>query len=304
MRVFLNGDFEDYKNFKVQETKQQKILDGYDLRMADATDKDLNVDRLIETSMFDSCPILIIVYNAHKLKKDDCLKIVECEPNIEVILIGNGKLKADKGLTIQTIDIPKDLNDWCAGFIVDVLKKEDLTIKEDLAKAIVLRVGTDVGYLYRECMKYKYACQTKEVQPKEVAGVMSILGEEDGTKIIDALKSLDVRAVIKSMDDLQRTRKDDPTMSFVSGLLTYNLCMWFDIACLVEQGKEAKSIAESLKLNFFVVEKYHLPFVKKISLKKISELIKLANDCEYSVLSGERDTWTRLKCGFIKILII
>jgi DNA polymerase III delta subunit len=304
MRVFLNGDFEGYKNFKVQETKQQKILNGYEIRMADGTDKDLNVDRLTEMSMFDPSPILIILQNAHKLKKEECLKLVECDPNIELILIGTGKLKADKGLTVQTIDTPKDLNEWCAGFVVDILKKEELTIKEDLAKAIVTRIGTDVGYLYSECMKYKYACQSKEVQPKEIAGVMAILGEEDGTKIIDALKSFDVRAVIKSMDDLQRTKKEDPTMSFVAGLLTYNLCLWFEIACLSEQGKDAKGISETLKVHPFVVEKFHLPFVKKISLKKIIELIKLANDCEYSVLAGERDAWTRLKCGIIKILFI
>jgi len=304
MRVFLNGDFEGFKNFKVQETKQQKILEGYEIRIADGTDKDLNVDRLTEVSMFDPCPIMIILYNAHKLKKEECLKIVDCESSIELILIGTGKLKSDKGLTIQTIDTPKDLNDWCTGFVIDIFKKEGLTIKEDLAKAIVTRIGTDVGYLYSECVKYKYACQSNEIQPKEVAGVMAILGEEDGTKIIDALKVLDARSVIKNMDDLQRTKKEDPTMSFVAGLLTYNLCTWFEVACLLEQGKDAKGIAESLKIHPFVVEKYHLPFVKKISLKKISELIKLANECEYSILRGERDSWTRLKCGIIKILFI
>ena len=69
MRVFLNGDFEDFKKFKVQETKQQKIINGYEIRIADATDKDLNLDRLIEISMFDPSPILVIIDNAHKLKK-------------------------------------------------------------------------------------------------------------------------------------------------------------------------------------------------------------------------------------------
>jgi len=304
MRVFLNGDFEDFKKFKVQETKQQKIIEGYEIRLADATEKDLNLDRLLEISMFDPSPILVIIDNAHKLKKDDCLKVIESDSSIELILIGTGKLKADKGLTIQTIDTPKDLNTWCAGFIVDVLKKEGITIKEDLAKAIVLRIGCDVGYLYSECMKYKYASSSQEILPKEVAGVMSILGEEDGTKIIDAIKSFDVKAVIKTMDDLQKTKSTDPTMSFVAGLLSYNLCLWFEIACLLEQGKDAKSITDLLKLNLYVVEKIHIPFVKKISLKKISELIKLASQCEYSVLSGERDSWTRLKTGLIKILII
>jgi DNA polymerase III delta subunit len=301
MRVFLSGDFEDYKKFIVSQVKQQKVKDGYEIREASGTDKDFS--SLMETSLFLNDPVMVIVTDAHKLPTSICNEI--CASSFEILMVGTGKLKGTilNGLDMEIQDKPKPnkMDDWCILF----LKKHlggDIKVSDDLLKAVVKRVGYDLGQLYFEALKYRYVVgEDKVLNAKDVASVMAVLGEADGKKVIDAIKSSDVRSFLKSADELARLKGGDPLFSFL-GLFTYNVCLWFDVAMLLEQKIDNKKIAEILKLNPWFLENFVLPVVKNFGLKKISELIKLGADSEYAVFNNERDAWTKFKVGVIKIL--
>ena len=304
MKIHLNGDFEDFKYFKIKKLKEQKTAEGYEIREAENKEE---IDSAIQVGLFDTNPLLVIIHNANKLPKADLERILVASESFELVLIdkGTAKLKATHPqLKTETIDEPKKLEEWCTQFIQDHLKTDyGITIEPNLAKAIISRIGTDLGHIVFECYKYSFLAKDGKVEPKAIASVLAQINDVEGTKLIDAIKRLSPKDFLKVANQMEKN-KDDPTMGFLAGIYTYSVSLWLEVGLLLAKGVSPKDMSNYIKMNPWYVENILVPEVKNIGLDKIKKFVKIGSESEYGVLTGQRDVWNCLKTRIIGVMII
>ena len=304
MKIHLNGDFEDFKYFKLRKLKEEKNLQGYDIREIESKD---DIDEAVQVGLFDTRPVLVIVHNANKLPKAELERIFSVSDTFELVLVdkGTAKLKATHPqLKSETIDEPKKLEEWCTQFLQDHLKTDyGISIEPNLAKAIISRVGTDLGHIVFECYKYSFLAKNGKLEPKDIASVLAQLGDVEGTKLIDAIKRLSAKDFLKIANDMGKS-KTDPTMGFIAGLYTYNVSLWLEVGLLLAKGVTPKDMGNYIKMNPWFVENILVPEVKNIGLERIKKFVKIGSESEYGVLAGQIDTWNCFKSRIIGLLII
>jgi len=302
MKIHLNGDFEDLKYFKLKKLKEEKNSKGYDIREVENKE---DIDQAIQVGLFDTRPVIVIIHNANKIAKSDLDRVLTASDSFELVLVdkGTAKLKATHPqLKTETLDEPKKLEEWCIKFIQDHLKTDyNITIEENLARAIITRVGTDLGHIVFECYKYSYLAKDGKLEPKDVASVLSQLGDVEGTKLIDAIKRLSIREFLTISGEMGKS-KIDPTMGFIAGLYTYNVSMWLEIALLLNKGVSPKDMVNYIKMNPWFLENILVPEVKNLGLERIKKLVKIGSQCEIGVLSGQRDVWNCFKTRVIGVM--
>ncbi len=304
MKIHLNGDFEDFKYFKIKKLKEQKTAEGYEIREAENKEE---IDSAIQVGLFDTNPLLVIIHNANKLPKADLERILVASESFELVLIdkGTAKLKATHPqLKTETIDEPKKLEEWCNQFIQDHLKTDyGITIEPNLAKAIISRIGTDLGHIVFECYKYSFLAKDGKLEPKAIASVLAQINDVEGTKLIDAIKRLSPKDFLKVANQMEKN-KDDPTMGFLAGIYTYSVSLWLEVGLLLAKGVSPKDMSNYIKMNPWYVENILVPEVKNIGLDKIKKFVKIGSESEYGVLTGQRDVWNCLKTRIIGVMII
>lgn len=304
MKIHLNGDFEDFKYFKIKKLKEQKTAEGYEIREAENKEE---IDSAIQVGLFDTNPLLVIIHNANKLPKADLERILVASESFELVLIdkGTAKLKATHPqLKTETIDEPKKLEEWCTQFIQDHLKTDyGITIEPNLAKAIISRIGTDLGHIVFECYKYSFLAKDGKLEPKAIASVLAQINDVEGTKLIDAIKRLSPKDFLKVANQMEKN-KDDPTMGFLAGIYTYTVSLWLEVGLLLAKGVSPKDMTNYIKMNPWYVENILVPEVKNIGLDKIKKFVKIGSESEYGVLTGQRDVWNCLKTRIIGVMII
>ncbi len=304
MKIHLNGDFEDLKYFKLRKLKEEKNLLGYEIREIESKDE---IGEAIQVGLFDTRPILVIIHNASKLSKDDLERIFIASESFDLILVdkNTNKLKATHPLLkTETIEEPKKLEEWCIQFLQDHLKNDyGVIIEPNLAKAIISRVGTDLGHIVFECYKYSFLAENGKLEPKAVGSVLSQLGDVEGSKLIDAIKRLSAKDFLKIANEMENGKRD-PAMGFIAGLYTYNVSLWLEVGLLLAKGVTAKDMANYIKMNPWFIENILVPEVKNIGLERIKNFVKIGSESEYGVLTGQRDVWNCLKTRIIGVMII
>jgi DNA polymerase III delta subunit len=304
MKIHLNGDFEDLKYFKLRKLKEEKNLLGYEIREIESKDE---IGEAIQVGLFDTRPILVIIHNASKLSKDDLERIFIASESFDLILVdkNTNKLKATHPLLkTETIEEPKKLEEWCIQFLQDHLKNDyGVIIEPNLAKAIISRVGTDLGHIVFECYKYSFLAENGKLEPKAVGSVLSQLGDVEGSKLIDAIKRLSAKDFLKIANEMENGKRD-PAMGFIAGLYTYNVSLWLEVGLLLAKGVTAKDMANYIKMNPWFIENILVPEVKNIGLERIKNFVKIGSESEYGVLTGQKDVWNCFKSRIISLMII
>jgi DNA polymerase III delta subunit len=304
MKIHLNGDFEDLKYFKLRKLKEEKNLLGYEIREIESKDE---IGEAIQVGLFDTRPVLVIIHNASKLSKDDLERIFIASESFDLILVdkNTNKLKATHPLLkTETIEEPKKLEEWCIQFLQDHLKNDyGVIIEPNLAKAIISRVGTDLGHIVFECYKYSFLAENGKLEPKAVGSVLSQLGDVEGSKLIDAIKRLSAKDFLKIANEMENGKRD-PAMGFIAGLYTYNVSLWLEVGLLLAKGVTAKDMANYIKMNPWFIENILVPEVKNIGLERIKNFVKIGSESEYGVLTGQKDVWNCFKSRIISLMII
>ena len=111
-----------------------------------------------------------------------------------------------------------------------------------------------------------------------------------------------MKLFLSESDKLRTTSKKDPTMEFMSLLLT-NLINWLEIYERQKKGDDFNSIAQSVGLNPYLVKNVLLNRVKNLGLTKIKKMFSLVSKSEQVILSSGVDAWSSFRIGMILIFI-
>ena len=288
---------------KEQEITSQRRFEGWDVRCIDGKKNPKHeVESAFDVGMFDTDPVLVVLRNPSKVKN---LKGLLDTQGLDALVIQEGdNLKVLSGYPSHEFKLLKGDKRRKAAvlFLQQEVEKHNRSIQEDLAEAVVKRVGMDFGVLRWEALKYGY-CGEGALTPQEVKGLIAPLSEAEGLGIIDAIGERNVRAYLSESARVKTTKSGDPTKPLCSGLLTRNLLIWTETLARMEKGQSAQEIAQALKMNPYVVQKAIMPQAKSLGKRRIYGLLSATAKAEESVLKGAISPWDLLKSRVLGVLL-
>jgi DNA polymerase III delta subunit len=277
---------------------------GYEIREVNCKTDDIS--SAFDTGLFDTDPIFVVLTNPSKTKNFDSYlsDTGACEV---LILHKNDRLpKVLEGYLNRKLDEPQYENqkkDWATNWVQTKVEKYGKKINLILCRAIVNRVGIDLGALRWEIVKYVYAIgDEEEITPKIVGGLISDLTEANLIDLWNAIMERNPKAFLKSCEKIEKSSRTDQTMA-ACGLLLSKCIKLLEVGFRVEAKMKLDEIAQDLSLNPYAVKTYTAPEIYSFGgCLNLQRLLYVLYQCEHNVISGGRDSWLKLKVGVLGII--
>jgi len=303
--MVVYGSSTDYVSLRSIEVIQEYRANGYEIRNLNPK-SEMSVAEAFSVGLFDSNPVLVVVEEPTKLK--GLKSYLENTQGCEVLVLypKSSLPKLLEGFISHCLNEPKYEDkklEWCANFVQEYALRHNKEISHEICMALVSRVGTNLGLLRYEVLKFvMLAGEEKTITAKMVAGVLADLIGPNSKELVDAILFRNPRSFLKLCSRIEKSSSTDQTMAVCNGLLFYNLRQLFDIAVRLQSGMSVAEISSDLNKNPWLVENKLKPQIERLGLKRIVKLIHALYESEDSVLKGSRNPWQNFKTRVIGIL--
>lgn len=301
--MVLFGEDLESMMLKEQEISTTRRFEGWDVRSVDARkDEPAIIHEAFDVGLFDENPVLVVLRSASKVKG---LAGYLSRDGLDILIIQEGDiLKSLEGYPKHEFKGVKNYQkrESAVKFLMMEVKKHGRALSEDIAGAVVKRVGNEYGVLRWEALKFAYS-GAGDITAKEALGVIAPLSESEGTGIMDALATRNTREFLRECLRMEQTKPGDQTMALCSGLLTRNVMLWLEICLRDKKGENARDMASELKMNPYVLEKTVLPQARLLGIERLRRLLCLTAECERAVLWGSVSPWAKFKSGVLSIIL-
>lgn len=234
------------------------------------------------------------------------------EPNPSVVLLihhegtlrKNSKLRKLIPAKSQMIhDAPPfyKAEEFAIGFCVAEAKRHKKKLKKSLAKALVVRAGTDLGLLSFEVQKLCKCADSegvKDITSAHLAGTIASLVELSVMQLVDAIADQNAKKTMVALSRVRRTHASDPTIKCCR-ILGSSLMKWAAAWALDTSKIGANVAAKHMKANSWYYSNKLLPPAKRWGKQGLSQLLHVVADAERNVKEGVLDPWS----GFVALLI-
>jgi len=303
--LVLYGSSKQWVELTARDITQEYRANGYEIREVDCRKDD--VVSSFHMGLFDTDPIFVVLTNPTKDRK--LAKHLEEIGSCEVLIVHtNDRLpKALDGYLVQKYDEPQyddEKKDWAADWLHKYAHKYAKNIDPVLCRAVVNRVGVDLGALRWEMVKYVYASgENEEITPKIVGGLISDLTEANFIDLSTAIFERNAKAFLKMCSKIEKSSKSDQTMAVCNGLLLTNCINLLEVGLRVDAKMKLDGIAEDLNKNPYAIKNYIAPKIYSFGgTPNLRKLLLILAKCENNVVSGGRDSWLKFKVGVLGLL--
>jgi DNA polymerase III delta subunit len=170
-------------------------------------------------------------------------------------------------------------------------------ISDRLATALVDRVGTDLGRLSYEVLKfctYLDSTDETEVQPQHLRGTLIEVGEVNFIRLFEALQTGSEASLIRIFERLKLDMGDtnDVRTLKISTTLSNQVALWLHALSLEKDGADINEACQRMKVTPYRYEKILLPIARRWGKENLINLIGKLSDA-YKMAKGNRiDAWT------------
>lgn len=263
---------------------------------------------------YDEHKTLILVSNPTKADLDT-LKEHAKIPGQDIILLldspGEPDGRTKYGQFIKTLgktahsNHPKpalwDEVEVAVQFCIAEAKSHGKTLDPSLSAGLVRKIGTDLGFLAFEIQKMVMLANEDKsdvLTADHVKGGMAPMAGAIMTPLMDALTVRSKPAIFRSLAQIRKASKDDPTIRITSFMWS-TVSKWLAISDLVEQGVGADDGAARLKLNPWYYRNKLLPQVQNWPRLDVIKLVKVLAGAERALLNGGVNPWVVLTVGLL-----
>ena len=303
--MVLYGSSKQWIELTARDITLEYRANGYDVREVDAKTDDLTT--AFESGLFDTDPIFVVLTNPTKNKKLD--QHLKSRGASEVLIVHtNDRLpKALEGYLNRKLDEPQyedQKKEWASEWVHKYAEKYAKKIDPVLCRAVVNRVGIDLGALRWEVVKYVHAVgEEDQITPNIVVNLISDLTEASFIDLSNAIMERNHKAFIKICEKIERSSKADQTMAVCNGILLSNCINLLEVGLRVEAKRSLDHIAQDLGKNPYAIKNFIAPKIYSFGgVQNLRRLLNVLYECENNVVSGGRDSWLKFKVGVLGIL--
>tara|TARA_B100000073_G_C23669803_1_gene548119 strand:+ start:237 stop:1169 length:933 start_codon:yes stop_codon:yes gene_type:complete len=303
--MVLYGSSKQWIEITARDITLEYRANRYDVREVDAKTDDLR--GAFESGLFDTDPIFVVLTNPTKNKK--LAHHLESRGSCEVLVVHtNDRLpKALEGYLSKRLDEPQyddQKKEWATDWLHKYVHKYAKKIDPVLCRAVVNRVGVDLGALRWEAVKYVHAIgEDEEITPNIVVNLISDLTEANFIDLSNAIMERNHKAFIKVCEKIERSSKTDQTMAVCNGILLSNCINLLEVGLRVEAKMKLDQIAQDLNKSPYAVKNFIAPKIYSFGgVMNLRRLLNVLYECENNVVSGGRGSWLKFKVGVLGIL--
>mgnify|MGYP001248618850 CR=1 FL=1 len=298
---------------------QRSFLEqGYKLDYADGSDKselltalygttDLFLDDDRKTVVFVSNPEKadINLIKGHSEKKDQDVVLVLDHP-------GEPRGNTRFGIFVKSLgkahaNFPEppfwEAERVAASFCMNEADSYGKTLTLDKASALVQRVGTDLGFLAFEIQKMCILADvdgSDEITVDHINDGMAPLLQASVNPLMEALAMRDRKGIMRSLERIRLTAKDDPTIQ-ITRLLWVSVSKWLAASDLVEKNVPPDDAASRMGIKPWLYVNKVLPQVRRWPRKDVAKLVRVLAGAERAVFNGGIKPWAVLTTGLIGV---
>jgi len=207
-----------------------------------------------------------------------------------------GKFLDGLGKAHQAYPAPE--KDWqrqeqARKFLLQEAKERGLVLSDELAGAIVGRLGTSLGFLWFELLKLATLAEAEgqtEITVEHIKGAMAPLTLTDVTVLADALLTRDPVQVLSVLRRIRQGNSQDPTIEVCAKLggMTLN---WLEVTSLRDAGKSPDDIVQITGKNAWYVKNKLLPPLQRWRTDELVALTQCLARSQRRQKSGALVPW-------------
>lgn len=235
----------------------------------------------------DASEVVFVVHHEGEATAGTCAGLVAtCVPKNQHYIVPTPK--------------PWEEKDFAVKFLLsEVRGRYKRTIADDLAEQVVRKVGTDVGLLSFEALKFSTLLDVdgrNEVTVQDVAALMAAFGSEDWETFKSALGNKNAKAVIRSWNDI-RSGPGGETIAKALSILSSTLVQWTHAAALHEMKVAPEDAAARVGMHPYRYTNVVLPSAVRWGRRPLESLLKAVT--KVGVRKGHVNPWVAVESTLV-----
>ena len=196
------------------------------------------------------------------------------------------------------------LDEHAADFARETAKSRGVDLPDGLARALVKRVGNDLGVVSFEvdkAVRLASVLGVKLLEPIHLRGSMASLTELDGSSLAESLGTRSARLISDELFRYRGSKKADPTIEVCGKVLTPTVLRWLQAAYLLSRGTSAAGAAGRVGSNPWYWEHKVLPHAKNWGVEGCRGLLEVISTSQKAVFEGSISPWGILESGLLRL---
>jgi len=313
--LFLYGSEHFLRRRFYRQTLFQAEVDGWQVDYATGAETHKVQEVLDTTGVLFDANTFLVVEKPDKLDESlivDHSKVVD--PSVVLLLYYEGMPKGKFANLVKKFPNQRKFFEAAPPFKADEVaitfcmeeaqRKYGIKLPINLAKSLVVRVGTNLGVLFFEVQKVCLLTKSEnkeEVVPENIRGVYSDVMEVSVFSLADHLGKRNLKWVAFTLNRIKKTHAQDPTMA-VCGVLSQTVLLWLCAANLLAKGVAGDPAAKQLGVSPYRYQQHIIPYAKLWGQDKLRELVQVFAQAHRDVMSGVVSPWNNLSGRILSLV--
>ena len=291
------------------------VKEGYVTHPLDGNDHD-GLQSLVATVgvLFPNLTLAVISH-PEKINSEDVADHLR-EPNSCLVLLlvsevdkpTGGILDGFPAAQTKLFSLPPfyKLDEHAADYARERAKAEGIDLPDGLARALVKKVGNDLGVVFFEvdkAVRLARALGVKVLEPVHIRGILAALTELDGSSVVDALGTRNVRLISDELLRYKISKRVDPTIELCGRTLTPTVFRWLQAAYLQSKGISPSGAAGRVGASPWYWEHKVLPCARNWGIGGCRELLGVIARAQTAVFDGTLRPWGILEVGILRLAL-
>jgi len=289
------------------------VKDGYLLHPLDGSDRSGLQEVISSVGVLFSNHTLVVVTNPEKLRSEDVSDhLKDPSPYLLLLLVSEEDKPTGEVLDgfpaahTKMFSLPPfyKMDEYAADYARELCRSRGVTLSDGLARALVKKVGNDLGVVSFEvdkAVRLVQALGTTSLEPTHVKATMAPLVELDGGNLVDALGTRNRRLISDELSRYKKSKKGDPTIEVCGRSLTPAILRWLQAAYLQGKGVSPASAAGRVGSSPWYWEHRVLPCARSWGVEGCTELLAVVASSQEAVFSGALHPWGVLESGVLRL---
>lgn len=289
------------------------VMDGYTIRPCDGSDRaDLQAIMASIGVLFEN-NTLVVITHPEKVVPEDVADHLQDPITCLLLLLVSEEDKPSGGILdgfpaahTKLFPLPPfyKMDEHAADYARELCKAEGVDLPEVLARALVKKVGNDLGIVSFEvdkAVRLTKRLGVKVLEPAHLKGTIASLTEQDGGTLVDALGTRNRRHISEELLRYKKSKRGDPTIEVCGRSLTPAVLRWLQASYLQGKGVSPAAAAGRVGASPWYWEHRVLPCARNWGVPGCRELLEVVGNAQESVFSGAVNPWGILESGVLRL---
>lgn len=287
---------------------------GYAIQPMDGADRGALQNLLSTVGVLFPNPTVALISRPEKVHPQDVGDhFRDPDPLLTLLLVSEedkpagGVLDGFPPAHTKTFSLPPfyKLDEYAADFARECAKSRGVDLPDALARAMVKRVGNDLGVISYEAEKASrlaLALGVKVLEPVHLKGTLAPLTELDGSTVVEALGTRNARILADDLARYKNSKKGDPTIELCGRTLTPAVFRWLQAATLHARGWSITAAAGRVGASPWYWENKILPAARAWGVEGCRGILSVVARSQSAVFEGYVRPWVILESGLLRLV--